>query len=242
MFRTTIPDATAKKMIGICSDNPEFYLIVAHILEVEGFDTVPASNISDAVAEDSSASALVLDCRADNTIAAEYTHLKRQGILAGVPAVAFIAAGAYDQHFEVLRSGVEGCLVRPLDPSHLIATVRSITGGNAKPEQPPTDLIGFEDIEMHTGSHRVFRNGEEIKLRPIEFRLLQYMLEQPERVVSRSELISAGWPGHVYVGERTVDVHISRLRKALNRNMRCDVIRTVRLGGYSLQRSALNRI
>ncbi|MER9331180.1 winged helix-turn-helix domain-containing protein [Mesorhizobium sp. M0488] len=78
-------------------------------------------------------------------------------------------------------------------------------------------------------------NGTEISLGPIEFRLLRRLPENPGRVLSRDELIGAAWPGNVYVGARTVDVHISRLRKSIRHSAHGDVIRTVRLGGYALE-------
>jgi two-component system phosphate regulon response regulator PhoB len=96
-------------------------------------------------------------------------------------------------------------------------------------------LLSFGDIEMQLDTHRVRRNGREIVLGPIEFKLLRYMLENPEKVLSRDELIEFAWPGNVYVGARTVDVHISRLRKSLKGASQSDAIRTVRLAGYALE-------
>jgi two-component system phosphate regulon response regulator PhoB len=95
--------------------------------------------------------------------------------------------------------------------------------------------LQYGDIEMQIDTHHVRCNGSEVSLGPIEFKLLRYMLANPEKVHSREELIEAAWPASVYVGPRTVDVHISRLRKSLNRSSNSDIIRTVRLGGYALE-------
>jgi two-component system phosphate regulon response regulator PhoB len=88
---------------------------------------------------------------------------------------------------------------------------------------------------MQLDTHRVRRNGREIVLGPIEYKLLRCMLQNPEMVLSRDDLIEFAWPGNVYVGGRTVDVHISRLRKALKEGSQTDIIRTVRLAGYALE-------
>ena len=88
---------------------------------------------------------------------------------------------------------------------------------------------------MQIDTHHVRCNGSEISLGPIEFKLLRHMLENPEKVHSREDLIEAAWPSNIYVAPRTVDVHISRLRKSLKRSSHSDTIRTVRLGGYALE-------
>ncbi|MBR9819163.1 MAG: DNA-binding response regulator, partial [Rhodospirillales bacterium] len=102
------------------------------------------------------------------------------------------------------------------------------------PAQPQGQLI-YSDIEMDLAAHRVSRNGKAIHLGPTEFRLLRYFLEHPGRVFSREQLLNAVWGPNIYVETRTVDVHIRRLRKALNdvKGTR-DVIRTVRAAGYAL--------
>jgi two-component system phosphate regulon response regulator PhoB len=91
------------------------------------------------------------------------------------------------------------------------------------------------DISMDLAAHRVHRDGAEIKLGPTEFRLLRHFLEYPGRVFSREQLLDAVWGRDVYVEPRTVDVHIRRLRKALNDNGKLDLIRTVRSAGYALE-------
>ncbi|CAN7758894.1 winged helix-turn-helix domain-containing protein [Mesorhizobium sp. LjNodule214] len=92
---------------------------------------------------------------------------------------------------------------------------------------------------MQIDTHHVRCNGSEIPLGLIEFRLLRHTLENPEKVHSRDELIRVAWPSNVYVGPRTVDIHISRLRKSLKQSSRGELIRTVRLGGYALEGKSL---
>lgn len=94
---------------------------------------------------------------------------------------------------------------------------------------------GFRRLQIDT--HHVRCKGTEISLGPIEFKLLRHMLEHPGRVLSRDELTGAAWPGNIYVGPRTVDVHISRLRTSIKQSAHTNPIRirTVRLGGYALE-------
>jgi two-component system phosphate regulon response regulator PhoB len=96
------------------------------------------------------------------------------------------------------------------------------------------------DIEMDLAAHRVRRGGQTIALGPTEFRLLRHFLEYPGRVFSRARLIDAVWSHDSDIDERTVDVHIRRLRKALNEGGRADPIRTVRSEGYALDRPSKN--
>ena len=101
---------------------------------------------------------------------------------------------------------------------------------------PETDAeqLAFADVEMDLLSHRVQRAGRNLHLGPTEFRLLRHLMEHPGRVYSREQLLDAVWGHNVYVESRTVDVHIRRLRKALNAGGGADLIRTVRSAGYSL--------
>ena len=106
---------------------------------------------------------------------------------------------------------------------------------SSRPWPSISTVLKTGDIELDRETHRVYRRGREIKLGPTEFRLLEFFMTSPTRVFSRSQLLDGVWGHDIYVDERTVDVHVGRLRKALNlANMR-DVIRTVRGAGYSLE-------
>lgn len=97
------------------------------------------------------------------------------------------------------------------------------------------DVLSFEDVEVHIASFRVFRGGQEIRLGPLEFRLLCHLIGAPRKVVSRAELAQAVWQQDICVGSRTVDVHVARLRRALNSHGERKLIRTVRGAGYALR-------
>ena len=96
------------------------------------------------------------------------------------------------------------------------------------------EKLTYLDIELDSETHRVFRNGVEVKLGPTEYRLLSFFMERPGRVRTREQLLDHVWGRDIYVESRTVDVHIGRLRKALIKNGGLDPIRTVRSAGYSL--------
>ena len=114
----------------------------------------------------------------------------------------------------------------------LVARVRAMLR-RAKPEKIATHLSAG-DIDLDRETHRVRRAGREIKLGPTEFRLLEFFMQSPGRVFSREQLLDGVWGRDIYVDERTVDVHVGRLRKAINRGRQRDPIRTVRGAGYAL--------
>ncbi|RWI54685.1 MAG: response regulator transcription factor [Mesorhizobium sp.] len=229
-----------KPLIAICSQDADFYLLLSHILEADGFVTTLANSIEDvlALACDKPVQAVLLDCRPDNQLAAQSTGLKRDALVGTLPCVALVHASAEAQHIQLLRSGIDECFVRPFAPAKLLQYLRSRLAIGQPPgsaSQNSRPLI-YADVEMRIDTHRVRCAGKEIPLGPIEFKLLRHMLENPEKVLSRDELIGVAWAKSRGVGARTVDVHISQLRKLLMRCSRGAAIRTVRLAGYALAR------
>jgi two-component system phosphate regulon response regulator PhoB len=228
-----------KPLIVICSHDAEFYLVLSHILAVDGFTSALASNVDEMfeLAAETPVHAWVLDCRPDNQMADNCSRLRQDARTSALPVVALIAPGAETQHIALLKSGIDEGFVRPLAPAKLLGYLRSRlgTGRQSGLRSEGAMSLNYADIEMQIDTHHVLCNGREILLGPIEFRLLRHMLENPEKVLSRDDLIGVAWPGNVYVGPRTVDVHISRLRKSLKQSSHGDIIRTVRLGGYALE-------
>ncbi|HAD24260.1 MAG TPA: DNA-binding response regulator, partial [Alphaproteobacteria bacterium] len=127
-------------------------------------------------------------------------------------------------------------LVKPFSPNELVARIRALLR-RTRPALAE-EKLDYNDVQMDLVEHRVTRNGEPIRLGPTEFRLLRFFLERPGRVFSREHLLDHVWGRDVYVESRTVDVHIRRLRKALNVHGDPDIIRTVRGAGYSLDVNA----
>ena len=136
-----------------------------------------------------------------------------------------------------LDIGADDYVPKPFSMSELVARVRALmrrAGGTAA----SNEVLRYADVEMDLAEHRVRRSGREVRLGPTEFRLLRHFLENPQRVFSRERLLDAVWGRDVYVEPRTVDVHIRRLRKALNDGAQTDLIRTVRSAGYALDAEA----
>ncbi|WP_031196834.1 MULTISPECIES: response regulator transcription factor [unclassified Mesorhizobium] len=233
--------ALMKPVILICSQDAELYLFLSHILGVDGFTSEPAGGVKEALAlaDQRELQAVVLDCgpasEAGSTICARFKGEPRTGRL---PVIALIAPGAENQHLDLLKAGVDESFVRPFAPAKLLDCLRT------KLALPQPGSNGIKNgswlccgsLEMKLDAHRVRGNGHDIHLGPLEFNLLRQFLQAPGKVFSRDELIDAAWPHNIHVGERTVDVHISRIRKALKAASPGSVIHTVRSAGYSLEK------
>jgi two-component system phosphate regulon response regulator PhoB len=125
---------------------------------------------------------------------------------------------------------------KPFSMPELLARVKALLR-RSQPSNTKGSL-NYADVVMDLGAHRVTRGGRYIHLGPTEFRLLQFLMQNPGAVFSREELLNAVWGPDIYVEPRTVDVHIRRLRKALNGDEEMDLIRTVRAAGYALDQNA----
>lgn len=149
-----------------------------------------------------------------------------------VPIIMLTARGEESDRIRGLDTGADDYVVKPFSMVELTARVRAVLR-RIRPGLAD-DRITVGDIIIDRVAHRVKRQGKEVHLGPTEFRLLDYLMQHPGRVFSREQLLDAVWGSDVYVEARTVDVHIGRLRKALNGSSDGDPIRTVRSAGYSL--------
>ena len=149
-----------------------------------------------------------------------------------LPIIMLTARGEESDRIRGLDTGADDYVTKPFSTTELTARIRAVLR-RIRPGLAD-DRVKHGDIVMDRVAHRVKRNGKEIHLGPTEFRLLDYLMQHPGRVFSREQLLDAVWGSDVYVEARTVDVHIGRLRKALNREVGGDPIRTVRSAGYAL--------
>jgi two-component system phosphate regulon response regulator PhoB len=149
-----------------------------------------------------------------------------------LPIIMLTARGEESDRIRGLDTGADDYIVKPFSMSELAARIRAVLR-RIRPGLAD-DRLHHGDIVVDRVAHRVRRAEREIHLGPTEFRLLDYLMQHPGRVFSREQLLNAVWGSDVYVEARTVDVHIGRLRKALNQDIEADPIRTVRSAGYSL--------
>ena len=149
----------------------------------------------------------------------------------GLPVIMLTARGEEGDRVRGLATGADDYIVKPFSVPELLARVRALLR-RAKPSHL-ADLLIAGDIELDRASHRIRRGGDEVHLGPTEFKLLEFLMQSPGRVYSREQLLDGVWGHDVYIDERTVDVHVGRLRKAINRPSDNDPIRTVRGSGYS---------
>ena len=151
-----------------------------------------------------------------------------------VPILMLTARGDEPDKVQGLDAGADDYITKPFSPQELLARMRAVLRRRA-PEQAG-DSVSIGDLQLDAGAHRVTYQGQDIKLGPTEFRLLHYLMKHAERVHSRAQLQDKIWGDHVYIEERTVDVHIKRLRAALG--AAGAYIETVRGSGYRISRAA----
>ncbi|MGB1089057.1 MAG: winged helix-turn-helix domain-containing protein, partial [Alphaproteobacteria bacterium] len=156
--------------------------------------------------------------------------------MANVPIIMLTARGEETDRVRGLETGADDYLTKPFSPRELIARVNAVLR-RVRPAATAEELT-FADLVLDRTARRVYRGGEEIHLGPTEFRLLDHFMSSPGRVYPREQLLDAVWGRDVYVELRTVDVHIRRLRKAINIHGLPDLIRTVRAAGYALDKPA----
>ncbi len=148
-----------------------------------------------------------------------------------IPIIMLTARGEEAERVRGLATGADDYVVKPFSVPELLARAKSLLR-RASPEAV-ADVLSAGDLSLDRLTRRVRRAGRDIDLSPTEFRLLEHMMQAPGRVYSRSQLLDAVWGRNVYVDERTVDVHVGRLRKAISRSRETNPIRTVRGMGYS---------
>lgn len=159
-------------------------------------------------------------------------RLRRNSDTANVPIIMLTARGEEEDRVRGLETGADDYVTKPFSPRELVARVGAVLR-RVRPALAGETLT-FGDIEMDTVGHKVKRDGEVVPLGPTEYRLLKHFLEHPGWVFSRERLLDSVWGRDSDIELRTVDVHIRRLRKAINIGGRKDIIRTVRSAGYAL--------
>jgi two-component system, OmpR family, phosphate regulon response regulator PhoB len=221
--------------ILVMEDEDALATLLQYNLEKEGYDVV--------VAADGEEGLVQIDERQPDLVLLDWMLPKVSGIevcrrLRGrpetrnLPIIMLTARGEESDRVRGLDTGADDYLTKPFSMTELIARIRAVLR-RIRPGLAD-DRVGHGDIQIDRVAHRVKRSGKEVHLGPTEFRLLDHFMRHPGRVFSREQLLDAVWGSDVYVEARTVDVHVGRLRKALDVGESANPIRTVRSAGYSL--------
>jgi two-component system phosphate regulon response regulator PhoB len=226
-----------KPLVLIVEDEAPLVTLLRYNLEREGFDVAEAGDGEEALLRiaETKPDAVLLDLMLPHVSGLEVCRqLRRAPDTRGVPIIMLTARGEEADRVRGLNSGADDYVVKPFSPSELIARLHAVIR-RAQPSAGE-DVLRYADLAMDLVAHRVTRAGRPIHLGPTEFRLLRHFLKSPGRVFPREQLLDRVWGHDSEVELRTVDVHIRRLRKALNRDGGEDLLRTVRSAGYALDR------
>ncbi|EFO34329.1 phosphate regulon transcriptional regulatory protein PhoB [Roseibium sp. TrichSKD4] len=218
----------------IVEDEEPLSLLLKYNLEAEGYqvEVCARGDEADLRLRESLPDLLLLDWMLPGLSGIELCRrIRGREETALLPVIMLTARGEESERIRGLSTGADDYVVKPFSVPELMARVRAILR-RASPEVV-SNLLRSGDIELDRETHRVRRSSKEIHLGPTEFRLLEFLMTSPGRVYSREQLLDGVWGHDVYVDERTVDVHVGRLRKALNRGKAKDPIRTVRGAGYA---------
>jgi two-component system, OmpR family, phosphate regulon response regulator PhoB len=223
----------------VVEDDDAISMLLRYNLEKEGYEVGVAMDGEEALlmASERLPDLVLLDWMLPKVPGIEVCRrLRAKPDARNIPIIMLTARGEETDRIRGLDTGADDYIIKPFSPTELLARVRAVMR-RIRPGLADDRLV-FGDIVMDRVSHRVKRAERDIHLGPTEFRLLDYFMQHPGRVFSREQLLDAVWGSDVYVEARTVDVHVGRLRKALNDGNERDLIRTVRSSGYALDKSA----
>jgi two-component system phosphate regulon response regulator PhoB len=225
-------------LVLVVEDEAALVTLLRYNLEREGFRVAAARDGEEALllAREQKPDLVLLDWMLPLLSGIEVCRqLRRMPEARSVPIIMLTARGEEGDKLRGLDSGADDYVTKPFSPTELIARVRAVL----RRTRPAFngEVLAYEDLTMDLASHRVRRGPRDVHLGPTEFRLLRHLMEHQGRVFSREQLLDLVWGQDVYVEPRTVDVHIRRLRKALNGEDEIDLIRTVRSAGYALDRA-----
>jgi two-component system, OmpR family, phosphate regulon response regulator PhoB len=223
----------------VVEDDDAISMLLRYNLEKEGYEVGVAMDGEEALlmASERLPDLVLLDWMLPKVPGIEVCRrLRAKPDARNIPIIMLTARGEETDRIRGLDTGADDYIIKPFSTTELLARVRAVMR-RIRPGLADDRLV-FSDLIMDRVSHRVKRAERDVHLGPTEFRLLDYFMQHPGRVFSREQLLDAVWGSDIYVEARTVDVHVGRLRKALNDGNERDLIRTVRSSGYALDKSA----
>ncbi|MBA78285.1 MAG: phosphate regulon transcriptional regulatory protein PhoB [Tistrella sp.] len=221
--------------IMVVEDETAIVTILRYNLERAGFAVEEANDGEEALwrIREVKPDVLLLDWMLPKLSGPELCRqLRRDPETRNLPIIMLTARGEETDRVRGLDSGADDYVPKPFSPQEVVARIRAVLR-RIRPAFSE-EVLSYADLQMDLAAHKVTRSAEPVHLGPTEFRLLRFLMEHPGRVFSREQLLDGVWGQDIYVEPRTVDVHIRRLRKALNGENLPDLIRTVRSAGYAL--------
>ena len=209
-------------------------MLLRYNLEAEGYevDAVVRGDEADTRMRETTPDLVVLDWMLPGLSGIELCRrLRARPQTQSLPIIMLTARGEESERIRGLATGADDYIVKPFSVPELLARIRALLR-RASPERVAM-ILTIGDLELDREKKRVSRASRPVDLGPTEFRLLEFLMQSPGRVYSREQLLDGVWGRDIYIDERTVDVHVGRLRRALNRGRTADPIRTVRGAGYS---------
>jgi two-component system phosphate regulon response regulator PhoB len=224
----------ASPRILVVEDESDLALLLAYNLEAEGYvpECVERGDEAELRLAENPPDLLILDWMLPGVSGLEICRrLRARETNRTLPVIMLTARGEEGERVRGLSVGADDYVVKPFSVPELMARVRALLR-RSRPERI-AEKLSAGDLDLDRETKRVRRGARDIHLGPTEFRLLEYLLEKPGRVFSRAQLLDGVWGLSAEIDERTVDVHVGRLRKALSRGKERDPIRTVRGAGYA---------
>ena len=228
-----------KPYILIVEDEAALLTLLRYNLEKEGFEVGEAVDGEEALlmVEERRPDLMVLDWMLPTLSGIEVCRrIRRRPDARDLPIVMLTARGEEADRVRGLNSGADDYVVKPFSPAELLARIRAVQR-RLRPALG-NEVLNYANLRMDLAAYKVTRDDTPIHLGPTEFRLLRHLMEHPGRVFSREQLLDSVWGPDIFIETRTVDVHVRRLRQALNSDRRPDLIRTVRSAGYALDTDA----
>lgn len=224
-----------KPAILLVEDDPSLIELVRYNLEAANFDVAVEMDGDGGLMaiRERDFDLVILDWMMPNMSGIEVVRqIRRMNDKRATPVIMLTARGEETDKIRGLDAGADDYVVKPFSPAELVSRVRALLR-RSTPDMG-AETLAYEDLEMDLVSHKVNRGGRSVHLGPTEYRLLRVLMENPNRVYSREQLLDKAWGQNIYVEIRTVDVHVRRLRRAINIDGKPDLIRTVRGSGYAL--------
>ena len=222
-----------QKRILIVDDEPAIRDMVAFALRKGDYEPAHAGDAREAQAAiaDAVPDLILLDWMLPGTSGLELARRwRREELTREIPIIMLTARGEENDRVGGLEAGVDDYVVKPFSARELLARIRAVMRRARDDDEDGSVSVGV--LRIDGAAHRVYANGEPIAIGPTEYRLLHFFMTHPERVYSRAQLLDHVWGGSVYVEERTIDVHIRRLRKTLEPSGLDAMVQTVRGAGY----------